>query len=195
MCSIVGVVIYEAFLKKIETRWVLFWSVTVGIVGAFAGYVQAKRWNLEIGFNDIAYIYTTAVIFGTLGTALSTLPIMALFAKITPRRVEGTVFALLTGASNLDSSVLQPLTGAFINNHFVGVNKDDQSNYDKLCLINIITAPIGFLLLFLIPWKREIDEVTLKREIEEIDEIKASYLRREERYQKRLQNKQNKMAW
>jgi hypothetical protein len=41
---------------------------------------------------------------------------MALFAKITPKRVEGTVFAFLTGTSNFDGSVMQPLMGAWINN-------------------------------------------------------------------------------
>jgi hypothetical protein len=31
---------------------------------------------------------------------------MALFAKITPRRIEGTMFAFLTGTSNLDGGVI-----------------------------------------------------------------------------------------
>jgi hypothetical protein len=34
--------------------------------------------------------------------AFSTLPLMALFAKITPKRIEGTIFAFLTGTWNLD---------------------------------------------------------------------------------------------
>jgi hypothetical protein len=31
---------------------------------------------------------------------------MALFAKITPHRIEGTMFAFLTGTSNLDGGVI-----------------------------------------------------------------------------------------
>lgn len=104
---------------------------------------------------------------------------MALFAKITPHKVEGTVFALLTGTSNLDSAVLQPLMGAWINNQFVGVTKDDQSNYSTLMLINIICAPIGYILLFLIPLRKQIYENNLKRERLEIEEIKESFKRRE----------------
>lgn len=114
--SILGVFLYEAFFKSVEVRWMFFWNVTFGIIGAFATYVQARRWNVDAGIPDLAYLYTTAILFGMIGTTFSTLPIMALFAKITPRRVEGTVFALLTGASNLDQSVLSPLTGAWINN-------------------------------------------------------------------------------
>ena len=82
---------------------------------------------------------------------------MALFAKITPKRIEGTIFAFLTGTSNLDQSVLQPLLGNFVN-LFVGVNKDDLSGYSTLMLIALICSPIGFALVFLIPLKKDIDE-------------------------------------
>lgn len=84
------------------------------------------------------------------------------------------------------------MTGAWINNAFVGVSKDDQSGYPTLVLISIILAPIGFILVFLIPLKRDLDETALRREREEIEEIKESFKRREERYRKRLQNRKNK---
>ena len=51
------------------------------------------------------------------------LPIMVLFAKITPKNIEGTVFALLTGLINLGSGVLSPLTGSIIDDLFVHVTK------------------------------------------------------------------------
>ena len=75
---------------------------------------------------------------------------MALFAKVTPKGIEGTLFASLTGISNLDNSVLQPLVGNFINS-FVGVTKDDLSGYSTLILIQFIMSFIGFALLPLIP--------------------------------------------
>ena len=106
VCSIVGVIFYEAFLKSSEVRYVLIINIVVAIFAAFANYVLAMRWNLEVGFGDIAYLYFTSVLFGSLSAALGTLPIMALFAKITPKRIEGTVFAFLTGTSNLDQAVL-----------------------------------------------------------------------------------------
>lgn len=39
ICSIFGVMIYEAFLKDVEVRKVLFWNVTFSILGAFFAYV------------------------------------------------------------------------------------------------------------------------------------------------------------
>jgi Na+/melibiose symporter-like transporter len=156
VCSILGVILYEKFLKEMEVRTVLFWNVGLTILGAFLNYCFAMRWNVEIGISDYAFIIFTDVVFGAITTAFSTLPIMALFAKITPRRVEGTVFAFLTGTSNLDQGVIAPLMGAWINNQFVGVNKDDQSGYSTLALISLILAPLGFAIVFLIPKKEDI---------------------------------------
>lgn len=103
-------------MKRVEVRTILFFNVCIGILGAFLAYAFAMRWNLSCGINDLAFLFFTNVVFGTVSIAFSTLPIMALFAKITPRRIEGTMFAFLTGTSNLDGGVIQPMMGAWINN-------------------------------------------------------------------------------
>jgi len=87
--------------------------------------VFAKRWNLEMGISDYAFLIFTDVVFGAFALSFGTLPILALFAKITPKRIEGTMFAFLTGTSNLDGGVIAPMVGSWINYQFVGVNKDD----------------------------------------------------------------------
>jgi len=60
------------------------------------------RWNLEAGIDDYVFLIFTDVVFGAIALSFGTLPILALFAKITPKRIEGTMFAFLTGTSNLD---------------------------------------------------------------------------------------------
>lgn len=55
------------------------------------------------------------------------LPIMVLFAKITPEKIEGTCFAFLTGTMNFKNSVVSPLVGSYINDYFVGVKREDFS--------------------------------------------------------------------
>ena len=60
------------------------------------------RWNLSWGISDYFFLIFTDVVFGAISTAFGLLPIMALFAKITPRRIEGTMFAFLTGTANFD---------------------------------------------------------------------------------------------
>ena len=157
MCGVIGVIIYERFLKTREVRSVLTINVFIVIVGAFLAFVFAKRWNLDLDISDYIFLFFTDVVFAATAMAFSTLPIMALFAKITPPRIEGTMFAFLTGTSNLDLMVLQPLMGNFVN-LFVGVNKDDLSGYSTLILVQLCCSPIGFLLIYLIPLKDDIDE-------------------------------------
>ena len=115
IASVIAVMIYEKFLKSVEVRTVIMWYVILNIIGAFLGYVLAMRWNLAMGIPDYIFIIFTDTVFNALMVAFATLPTLALFAKICPRRIEGTMFAFLTGASNLDQSVLQPMVGSFIN--------------------------------------------------------------------------------
>jgi len=102
VCSLIGVLIYENFLKETEVRTVIFMNVIFGIVGAWLQYMFAMRWNLQMGISDYFFLIFTDVVFGAISLSFGTLPILALFAKITPKRIEGTMFAFLTGTSNLD---------------------------------------------------------------------------------------------
>lgn len=77
----------------------------------------------------MVFIVMTDTIFGVISQAMNLLPTLALFAKITPTKIEGTVFAFLTGTTNLASSVISPLIGAWINDSFIGVTADNLSNY------------------------------------------------------------------
>jgi hypothetical protein len=98
---------------------------------------------------------------------------MALFAKISPRRIEATLFALLTSVMNFDTYIEQPMMGAFINYEFVGVNKDDMSKYSTLCLIAFICSFIGFALLPLIPLRKDIRRSKRLRLAQEIKDKRA----------------------
>jgi len=100
------------------------------------------------------------------------------------------MFALLTGFFNLDSSVIAPMMGSWINYQFVGVTKDDQSGYSTLCLISFICSFLGFLLLPLIPLRKDIRKSNRERKALEVIEKKASLERKEKRLQERTKNKE-----
>ena len=65
------------------------------------------------------------MISGSMLMALNILPCLALFAKVTPIGIEGTIFAFLTGADNFANGVFGPLVGEELNRHFVGVTAKD----------------------------------------------------------------------
>lgn len=162
-CHILGTIYYKAYLKNVETRTVIFWSTIISVFSTFIHYAFAMRWNLAIGVNDIIFIIFTDVVFGCLALALNVLPSLALFAKITPPGVEGTIFAFLTGTWNLADGVVSPMIGAWINKTFVGVDAKDLTKYPQLCLISFICSFLGFIILPLIPLQKDIELIQKQR--------------------------------
>jgi hypothetical protein len=74
------------------------------------------RWNVTfLHINDLTFIIFTNLITDILALSFSILPVQVLFAKITPKHIEATVFALLTGTSNMAGGVLSPMVGAWLN--------------------------------------------------------------------------------
>jgi len=155
---------YEYKLKDVEVRSLLYYSTIFSLVSSLSQYAFALRLNVLFGIPDVAFIILTDTIFGVISLAMNTLPTLALFAKITPKKIEGTVFAFLTGTTNLANNVLAPMVGVWINEKFVGVTADDLSNYKNLCFVGIITSVLGFLILLLIPLKDQIAQYQEERE-------------------------------
>lgn len=117
------------------------------------------RWNQLFGISDLIFIVFTDVVFGCLSLALNVLPCLALFAKITPPGIEGTIFAFLTGSWNFADGVLSPMVGTQVNNFFGHVTAKDLTNYPRLKLISFICSFIGFVILPLIPLKKDIEKI------------------------------------
>lgn len=164
ICHVIGALIYKAFFRGVDTRTMIIFATITHIIGAFFNYMFAMRWNLEIDIPDLVFLFFTDVVFSVVQTLLYTLPIIALFAKITPKRIEGTTFAFLTGTMNLASTVISPGIGTWINYQFVGVNKRDLSRWSVLCLISLCCATVSLVLIFLIPTKQQIREFRFDRD-------------------------------
>ena len=93
----------------------IIWAMAMSALGNFLNFTFAKRWNLEVDISDMAFLLFTDIVFNTLSTILYSLPLLSLFAKVTPPRVEGTIFAFLTGTMNFGNTVISPGMGTFIN--------------------------------------------------------------------------------
>ena len=88
--GIIGSFWYERNLKQVEVRTILFWGTLVSIVSSFCSYIFAMRWNLEVGISDMVFIILTNTVFGVVALAMNVLPTLSLFARITPKGIEGT---------------------------------------------------------------------------------------------------------
>lgn len=57
LLQVVGVLVYERFLKRMEVRTVLIINVLINITSNFFALTQAKRWNLEFGLSDYFFCW------------------------------------------------------------------------------------------------------------------------------------------
>ena len=137
----------------------MLWNSIMGVVGGFISLIFATRLNLSLGISDLTFVILSSIVTETLSTAFSQMPVLVLFAKITPPNIEATVFALFTGIFNLSSIVISPNMGIIVNKLFVGVTLDNLSEYYKLVFIQLMLSFIPIFLQFLIPMKHEIDEI------------------------------------
>lgn len=153
---IVGATIYQKLFKDTETRKMARFAFISSSFFSFLNFTFAKRWNLQLGIPDMVYLLFTDVVFNVFVMFMIVLPLMALFAKVTPKEIEGTIFAFLTGTMNMGNTVIATGLGSLINSQFVGVNKDDLSNYPTLCFIAFSGTLFNFLLLGLIPTNENI---------------------------------------
>lgn len=91
-------------------------------------FIFVLRWNLAWGVSDMFFVVFMDVVDEIISQCFIFLPMSVIFAKITPKHIEATSFALLASISNFRST-FRGWTGAYINDAFVGVTTEDLSNY------------------------------------------------------------------
>ena len=125
-CLLIGTSLYKAFFKEFEYRNLIIFETIIGIVFAPLSYLFVLRINLDYGIPDLFLIIFTDVVQDIVAQCFVFLPMAVMFAKITPKGIEGTTFALLASVYNLRTSI-RGWTGSWINDAFVGVSQDDLS--------------------------------------------------------------------
>ncbi|CEG48335.1 Major facilitator superfamily domain, general substrate transporter [Plasmopara halstedii] len=143
-----GTMLYNTYFTNVSFRRIFFVAQLCLALVSLVDVVLVTRLNLEIGIPDKAFVLGDHVVADVIGR-LKTMPIMVLCAKLCPRGIEGTLFALLMSISNLSYSVSE-FWGAFVCD-WMGISKDE---YEMLWLAIVLRSalkvvPIFFL--FLIP--------------------------------------------
>ncbi|KAG7379619.1 hypothetical protein PHYPSEUDO_008346 [Phytophthora pseudosyringae] len=143
-----GTMLYNTFFTNVSFRKIFLVAQLCLALVSLVDVVLVTRANLEVGIPDKAFVLGDHVVADVVGR-LKTMPIMVLCAKLCPRGIEGTLFALLMSISNVSYSVSE-FWGAFVCD-WMGITKDE---YEMLWLAIVIRSaskvvPIFFL--FLIP--------------------------------------------
>ena len=125
-CLLVGPQFYNRYLKDKEYRSLVIWDALISILIAPLTFMFVLRINVEWGIPDMALIIFTDTVADIVSQCCVFLPMSVIMAKICPKRIEATSFALLAGVSNLRGTTRSWL-GAYINRNYVGVTEDDLS--------------------------------------------------------------------
>lgn len=105
ICLLCGSQLYNSYLKHYELRTLMKIGSVITICLSPMYLMLVFRKNLQYGIPDAALIIFDESVGEVISQAFIGMPVMVLYAKITPPHIEATCFALLASSSNLRSTI------------------------------------------------------------------------------------------
>lgn len=144
LASLIGIWIFQRFLKSIPFRVICGWSIVISTILRMTMLLLVTHTNRALGINDHWFSLGDSLILAVMGQ-IAFMPVMVLAARICPLGIEATLFAILMSLFNLGGAISRETGALFM--HWLGIT---DTNFDYLWLLVIITNFIAFLpVLFL----------------------------------------------
>ena len=113
-CLFIGTLIYKRYFMEKEPKNLIMMDALISILLAPLSFIFILRLNLQWGIPDMFLIIFTDTVSEIISQCFVFLPMSVVYAKICPRRIEATSFALLASVSNFRGTI-RSWIGAFIN--------------------------------------------------------------------------------
>ena len=144
MASLVGVFIFQQYLKDVPFRKIFGWSIVISTLLGLTNLLLVTHTNRVIGIDDRLFSLGDSLILTVMGQ-ISWLPILVLCARLCPKGVEATLFALLMSIWNLSLFVSSQISAVLTA--WLAVT---EVNFENLWLLVTITnlstlIPLPFL--------------------------------------------------
>jgi folate/biopterin transporter len=165
--GLLGVWVYNSFLKKVPIKDILFWSSVASFPLGMSTLLLITHANRDLGIPDAAFVFGDDVALAILGQ-LAFMPTLVLAARLCPPGVEAVLFATLMSIFNAAGTVGTEI-GAVLTK-WLGVTG---SNFDNLGLLTIICNVSSLFPLLFIGW---LDEVGSTSEEDLLEAEQASDL-------------------
>ncbi|MEM7726276.1 MAG: folate/biopterin family MFS transporter [Cyanobacteria bacterium P01_A01_bin.45] len=146
IASLVGIWIFQRFLKAVPFRVIFTWSTVISTVLGMSILLLVTHANRSLGINDHWFSLGDSLVLTVMGQ-IAYMPVLVLAARLCPPGVEATLFALLMSVSNLAGLISHEL-GALLM-HLLKVT---ETNFDNLWLLVTITGLSTLLPLPFINW-------------------------------------------
>jgi folate/biopterin transporter len=146
VAAIVGIWIFQRFLKAVPFRTIFGWSTVISAVLGLSMLILVTHANRALGIDDKWFSLGDSLILTVMGQ-IAFMPVLVLAARLCPPGVEATLFALLMSVVNLAGLVSYEL-GALLT-HWLQVT---ETQFDQLWLLVLITNLSTLLPLPLLGW-------------------------------------------
>jgi len=154
LAGIIGIVVYQRFMRGFAVRPMIFWATFVGCLLSLLGVLLYTGANRKMGIPDVPFLLTDSTI-SVIVSQFCSMPLLALVAVLCPAGVEGTVFSVFTAVMNFGSLVGMQI-GAALTLAF-GVTAHDFTLMWALALTTSLCQLYPLVFLWLIPGGRAKD--------------------------------------
>jgi folate/biopterin transporter len=146
LASLVGIWIFQRFLKTVPFRVIFGWSTVISAALGLTTLILVTHANRALGIDDRWFSLGDSLVLTVMGQ-IAYMPILVLAARLCPPGVEATLFALLMSIVNL-AGLVSYETGAVLM-HWMGIT---ENNFSNLPLLIVLTNLSTLLPLPLIGW-------------------------------------------
>lgn len=146
LASLVGVWLYQRFLRQLPFRVILGWTTLFSSLLGLTTLLLVTHANRNLGIDDHWFSLGDSLILTVMGQ-IAFMPILVLSARICPPGIEATLFALLMSIWNL-AGLLSHESGALLT-HWLGIT---ETNFENLWLLVTIANLSSLLPLPFLNW-------------------------------------------
>ncbi|NJN24232.1 MAG: folate/biopterin family MFS transporter, partial [Acaryochloridaceae cyanobacterium RL_2_7] len=146
LASLLGIWIFQRFLKDVAVRTIFFWSTLLSTGLGMTTLILVTHANRLMGIDDRWFSLGDSLILTVMGQ-IAFMPVLVLAARLCPKGIEATMFAMLMALSNL-AGVLSRESGAVLM-HWMGITESD---FHRLWLLVLVTNLSTLLPLPLLRW-------------------------------------------
>ena len=148
IASLIGIGVFQRFLKAVPFRTIFAWSTVLSTVLGFSMLLLVTHTNRAIGIGDEWFSLGDSLVLTVMGQ-IAFMPVLVLSARLCPVGVEATLFALLMSILNL-AGLLSHELGAVLT-HWLGVTETNFENLWLLVTLTNVSTLLPLPLLFLLP--------------------------------------------
>jgi folate/biopterin transporter len=146
IASLLGIWIFQHFLKTVPFRVMFGWSTVISTVLGMTMLVLVTHTNRALGIDDHWFSIGDNLIIKVMAE-IAYMPVLVLAARLCPPGVEATFFALLMSIVNLGGLVSHELGAVLI--HQLGIT---ETNFDAMWLLVVIANLSHLLPLPFLSW-------------------------------------------